>query len=126
MKDTTLGKQIKTLRLTKKMTLSAMAERVGVKTSSIASYESGERTPSVEVLIEIARLFQVSIDNLLGLNNQHGNRYSVDITDLDQHQRNTILEIVSTYKRHNHLFKNNNSNRVFVELKELGLERKDE
>jgi len=122
MNNNILGDQIKSLRTAKKMTLSVMAERVGVKTSSIASYESGARTPSVEVLVKIAQLFRVSTDNLLGYSNTFSNKYSLDITDLNQRQRNTIQDIVTTYKRHNCFVKNVNENYVFTKLKELGLE----
>lgn len=60
-----LGKKIKALRNNSKFTQAELAERLGVTKSSIASYENDSRQPSYEVLIKIARIFNVSIDYLL-------------------------------------------------------------
>lgn len=60
-----LGKKIKELRTKSKFTQIELAERLGVTKSSVVSYENDSRQPSYEVLIKMARIFNVSIDSLL-------------------------------------------------------------
>ena len=97
MREKELGEQIRKLRNAKKMTLAVMAERIGVTTSAIAAYENGSRTPSVDVLIKIARLFHVSIDHLLGNTNQD----VLDVTDLTADQRNSVMEMIIAHRKYN-------------------------
>ena len=44
-----------------------IAEKVGVSVMAYYRYESGKRTPTAEVLIEFSKLYNVSVDYLLGL-----------------------------------------------------------
>ncbi|WP_051188581.1 B12-binding domain-containing protein [Proteocatella sphenisci] len=44
----------------------ALANRVGLTQGTIANYESGNRMPTVEVLIKIAESLNISVDELLG------------------------------------------------------------
>ena len=60
-----LGKKIKELRTKSKFTQIELAEKLGVTKSSVVSYENDSRQPSYEVLIKMARIFNVSIDSLL-------------------------------------------------------------
>ena len=43
-----------------------VADRLKVSPSLISGYETGERTPSVEVLLQLSSLYQCSTDYLLG------------------------------------------------------------
>lgn len=43
-----------------------VADKINVSTSVISGYETGERTPSTDVLIELANLYRCSTDYLLG------------------------------------------------------------
>lgn len=43
-----------------------LAAKLGVSPSIISGYETGERTPSVEVLLSLSNLYRCSIDYLLG------------------------------------------------------------
>jgi len=93
----TLGERIKKLRNSKKMTLSVMAERIGVTISAVAAYENGTRTPSVDVLIKIAKLFNMTIDHLLG----YANKDLIDISGLTPTQREIIQNMILVYKKFN-------------------------
>ena len=62
-----LGARLRALRLEKHMTQSAVAQRVGATKAMISSYELEQRTPSYEVLIKLAALFNVTTDYLLGV-----------------------------------------------------------
>ena len=99
MHENDLGNQIRQLRNGKKMTLAVMSERIGVTTSAIAAYENGSRTPSVDVLVRIARMFHVTIDHLLG----YTGRDMVDVTDLSAEQRSSVLEMIGAYKKCNEM-----------------------
>jgi len=46
----------------------AMAQKIGIIQTTYQRYESGERTPSYEILIRISDAFDVSVDYLLGKN----------------------------------------------------------
>ena len=81
------------------MTLAVMAERLGVTTSAIAAYENGSRKPSFEMLIKIARLFNLSVDSLLG----YSNKDLMDVSGLTASQRETIQNMVATFQMFNEL-----------------------
>jgi len=62
-----LGARLKALRFEKHMTQNEISQRVGVSKAMISSYELEQRSPSYEVLIKLAALFNVSTDYLLGV-----------------------------------------------------------
>ena len=64
------GDIIRTLRKDKKLTQLEVANILDYDSSStIAMIERGERNPSIETLIKFSKLFNVSTDYLLGLEN---------------------------------------------------------
>lgn len=65
-KNEALAEKIKALRTAKNMSRSQMANELGVKPTIMWYYETGERVPSLDVLIAIANKFNVSVDWLLG------------------------------------------------------------
>lgn len=97
MNKITLSEQIRKLRTSKKMTLAALAERLGVTTSTVAAYENGSRNPSFDVLITIARIFNVTVDNLLG----YTNKDYIDVSELSLTQRDNVQSLISTYRKFN-------------------------
>lgn len=58
--------QLKLIRKKHQMSQSELASRLNVKQSTIANYEKGVRVPNLESLIEIADLFNMSLDELTG------------------------------------------------------------
>lgn len=62
----TLGDRIKELRVRYNMNQRELADKLGIGNSTISQYETGERTPSDEVKVKMADLFNVSLDYLLG------------------------------------------------------------
>ena len=87
-----MGHRIKILRLEKQLTQAEMARRIGISKAMISSYELEQRSPSYEVLIKIARFFNVSSDYLLGLE-----KASVEyegLTDAEIRAVMTIVEII--------------------------------
>lgn len=62
-----MGDKIKELRNAKKMTQEQLATRLGLVKGSISAYEQGTKYPSLEVLVNLCQIFNVSADYLLGL-----------------------------------------------------------
>ena len=62
---TMLANQIIFLRKKAGMSQLQLAEKLNVGPSAVGMYEQGRRTPAVEVLIEMASIFRVSLDYLI-------------------------------------------------------------
>ncbi len=62
-----LSERIKMLREEIPLTQSQLAEKLKLATSSISQYESGDRVPSDDIKIKLAKFFDVSLDFLMGL-----------------------------------------------------------
>lgn len=100
-----IGTQIKTLRLSRNITQEEFASRINVAKSTVAAYENGSRLPSYDVLVRIADLFHVTTDNLLG----RSSVYVMDVSGLTAKQRNSIQDVVTTYKEYNKLYRAHSS-----------------
>ena len=66
MDQVKIGKFLKELRKEKGLTQEQLAEKLNVSNRSISRYETGNNMPDISLLIEIADIFEVSLDNLLG------------------------------------------------------------
>ena len=62
-----LGSKIRLLRTNLNINQTLFAEKIGITQSTLSSYEKGNATPSIEVLLAIATEFHVSVDWLLGV-----------------------------------------------------------
>ncbi len=61
-----LGENLKYLRKTNGLTQEELAGKLNIKRSAIGAYEEGRATPKISVLQQLASLFRISIDNLVG------------------------------------------------------------
>lgn len=59
------GKNLRRVRMEKKMTYEMFAENVGVSSRIIYDYEDGFKKPSLSTIVVIANVLNVSIDSLL-------------------------------------------------------------
>lgn len=59
--------KIKLLREKNNLTQSALAKKLNVTRSSVNAWEMGISVPSTALLVDIAKLFHVSTDYLLGI-----------------------------------------------------------
>lgn len=64
-----LDKRIKSLRETNKWTQTQLAKKLNITRASVNAWEMGISNPSTEYIVELAKIFDVSADYLLGLNN---------------------------------------------------------
>lgn len=60
-----LGPRLKTLRQRRDVTLSELAEQTGISTSTLSRLESGQRRPTLELLLPLARAHGVTLDDLV-------------------------------------------------------------
>lgn len=61
-----LPEKIQQQRIRLGITQRQLAQRLGVSPSIVSGYETGERTPSTEILLALSYLFGCSTDFLLG------------------------------------------------------------
>lgn len=62
----TLGKRLEKLRVEKNLTIVELAEIFHVSKSTISAYENDARKPNLEILLELADFYGVTVDYLLG------------------------------------------------------------
>lgn len=92
-----LAENIKKLRVQKHLTQSELGRRLGITCSTIASYESQDRLPSISVLIKLSSEFNVSIEYLLGINKNK----TIDVSELSDKQIYALNVIVEQFKEDN-------------------------
>lgn len=59
--------RLKELREQKKLNQIGLAMKLNVSQSTISAYEKGGRTPDLETMISLAKIFHVSLDYLAGV-----------------------------------------------------------
>lgn len=63
-----VAERIKQLREQYSMTQANLAKQLGITRSSVNAWEMGISVPSTQYIVELANIFKVSTDYLLGLN----------------------------------------------------------
>ncbi|MEU0809685.1 XRE family transcriptional regulator [Streptomyces sp. NPDC005970] len=62
---TGVGPRLRALRLARGATLSQLSETTGISVSTLSRLESGQRKPTLELLLPLARAHQVPLDELV-------------------------------------------------------------
>ena len=57
--------KLKTLRIQANMTQSDLAEYLSISRQAVSNYEQGRSYPSLDILLEMSKLFHISLDELL-------------------------------------------------------------
>ena len=83
MNKQAFGDRLRNLRMDRGLSLQQLAGRIGVTKSTVSFYESGERLPSYDVLFEICRTLDTTVEYLL-----YGgqNRRLIDVTGLEENE----------------------------------------
>jgi transcriptional regulator with XRE-family HTH domain len=61
-----VGPRLRALRQRKGFTLAELSEATGNSVSTLSRLESGQRRPTLELLLPLARVYQVQLDELVG------------------------------------------------------------
>lgn len=65
-----IGPRLRELRQQRGMTLSGLSADTGISISTLSRLESGGRKPTLELLLALARAYQVPLDELVGMPDQ--------------------------------------------------------
>lgn len=76
------GENLNSYRKQKGLSQEELAYQLGVSRQSVSKWESGQSIPELERLIEIANLFNISLDTLVGRDDTTNNYVMVDRDDL--------------------------------------------
>ncbi len=91
------GNKLKTLRTEAGMTQTELAKRLSITKSVVSYYELQERTPSPDVLIQLADIFHVTTDYLLGIDHKK----IIDVSDLSDEDMHFLLITIETLRKKN-------------------------
>lgn len=86
--------RIKSLREKSGMTQTQLAKRLCVSRSAVNSWEMSLSTPSSIYLVKLSKIFGVSTDYLLSLDDG----IKIDITDLNEHEQEIVMQLVDYFK----------------------------
>ena len=73
-----------------------VADRLEISPSIVSGYETGERTPSIDVLLSISYLYNCSVDYLLGKTNEKPKLY-IDTSKLNENQVKAIISLIESF-----------------------------
>lgn len=97
MKSVNFGEKLKKLRTGQNLTQQQLATRLGVQKSVVSYYESGERSPSTDVLIKLASVFHTTVDYLLDVKRER----VIDVSGLSESDIAAITSVVEALKDKN-------------------------
>ncbi|MEG1487729.1 MULTISPECIES: helix-turn-helix transcriptional regulator [Lactococcus] len=96
------GDKLRALRMEKNLTQNDLAARLGIVGASVSSYEKSKQYPSVEVLIQLCQIFDVSADYLLGLSDDK----NFNTSTLTDEQLQIVLRLINEFEQFNVLKEN--------------------
>lgn len=73
-----------------------VADRLEISPSIVSGYETGERTPSIDVLLSISYLYNCSVDYLLGKTNEQP-IIQIDTSKLNDNQIQAINVLIESF-----------------------------
>ena len=61
-----VGSRLRQTRVQREITLMELSERTGISKSTLSRLETGQRRPSLELLLPLAQAYRVPLDDLVG------------------------------------------------------------
>ena len=89
------GEQIKKLRKETQLTQEQFAEKLNISRQAISNWENNRNLPDIEMLIQISKVFQISLDQLILGENQMNNMAEKLIKDGSETRR-AKMNMIST------------------------------
>ena len=97
MNDYKFGNFLFQLREQKGMTQADLAKQLGITRSSVNAWEMGISVPSTQYIVEIANLFKVSTDYILGVDDSA----SINIAGLTERDIQIVHSLIDHLKGKN-------------------------
>ena len=97
-----VGERIKKIREKNGLTQATIARKLGISRSAVNAWEMGISVPSAQYLVELSKLFKVSTDYLLGLDEKE----TVDISFLDEEEKRMIYSMLDYFKKYGSAMRN--------------------
>ena len=94
-----IGKYIAGKRKSLGMTQKQLADKLDLVKGTISAYEQGKKYPSIEVLIKLCNVFQISADYLLGLSDD----MQLMKSNLTDEQMSTFRKLIHDMEQYNTL-----------------------
>jgi len=88
-----LPEKLRQLRTNANLSQRDVAKKLRISPSIVSSYETGERTPSLENLLSLSYLYKCSTDYLLGKDSGPQPSY-IDVSKLNHNQINAINLVI--------------------------------
>ncbi len=89
-----IGERIRYLRDKAGYTQTYLAKRLGISRSAVNGWEMSIATPSIANIIELSKIFNVSSDYLLCLDD----RLLVDVSELSSDEREAVMRLIACFK----------------------------
>lgn len=90
------NERLKEIRLSKKLTQQQLAEQVGLAKPTISCYEKGKREPNILMVKKIAKTLNVSLDYLVGLDNDPTPKKNISPINNGTEKYKTITDMLDT------------------------------
>ncbi len=88
-----IAQNIKKLREKNGMTQTELAYRLALSRNAVNSWEMGLSFPSLYNVVELSKIFHVSVDYLLGLKSEE----TINLTNLTEEQKKIIYELINVF-----------------------------
>ena len=95
-----LSERLQLLRSKYNFSQKDVADRIGISSSVISGYETGERTPSTEVLLSLSYRYKCSTDYLLG-KDKDCPHLLLDTEGLNNEQIHALQILIKTIRQGN-------------------------
>lgn len=92
-----IAERIKFLREQQQMTQTELSKRLGITRSSVNAWEIGISVPSTQYIVELAGIFHVSTDYLLGVCTSA----SLPIADLSESDVQMVYRLIDYIRKKN-------------------------
>ena len=92
-----ISDRVKEIRTQNGLTQTELGKKLSVTRASVNAWEMGISVPSVQLLVEMSRLFKVTVDYLLDLDGS----LKIDIGYLTNEQREIVFGIIDQFRAYN-------------------------
>lgn len=92
-----IDERIKHLREQNSMTQAELAKKLGITRSSVNAWEMGISIPSTQYIVELAHIFNISTDYLLGVDHSA----TIDVSGLTQDDIEALHSLITHLKNKN-------------------------